>query len=75
MNRGNPCSPMLDRQCHVVGLVGIAVDGNIHSLVSPRSGDDRQTRVAGVHAGAIRKSAAPRRRADALVRELLGRAL
>lgn len=66
---GNSGSPMLDRQARVVGL---AFDGNIHSLGGAYSYDDRQNRTVGVHAGAIVEALKTVYRADALVQELLG---
>ena len=66
---GNSGSPMLDRQGRVVGL---AFDGNIHSLGGAYSYDESQNRTVGVHAGAIVEALRQVYRADALVQELLG---
>ena len=68
---GNSGSPMLDRQGRVVGL---AFDGNIHSLGGAYSYDESLNRKVGVHAGAIVEALRQVYRADALVQELLGSA-
>jgi Peptidase S46 len=68
---GNSGSPMLDRQGRVVGL---AFDGNIHSLGGAYSYDESQNRTVGVHAGAIVEALRQVYRADALVQELMGAA-
>ena len=68
---GNSGSPMLDRQGRVVGL---AFDGNIHSLGGAYSYDERLNRTVGVHAGAIVEALRHVYRADALVQELAGTA-
>ena len=66
---GNSGSPVLDRQGRVVGL---AFDGNIHSLGGAYSYDESRNRAISVHAGAIIETLRQVYRADALVQELLG---
>ena len=66
---GNSGSPMHDRQGRVIGL---AFDGNIHSLGGAYSYDESLNRKVGVHAGAIVEALRQVYRADALVQELLG---
>jgi hypothetical protein len=66
---GNSGSPLLNRKAEVVGL---AFDGNIHSLGGAFWFDDRLNRCVAVHAGAIVESMRKVYGADALVKELTG---
>jgi len=67
---GNSGSPMIDRQARVVG---IAFDSNIEGLPNEFLFRDEAGRAVGVHSAGIIESLRSVYRADALLRELLGR--
>jgi hypothetical protein len=66
---GNSGSPLLNRKAQVVGL---AFDGNIHSLGGAFWFDERVNRCVAVHSGAILEALRKVYGADALAKELSG---
>jgi Peptidase S46 len=66
---GNSGSPLLNRDAQIVGL---AFDGNIHSLGGAFWFDDRLNRCVAVHSGAILEALRKVYGAEGLARELSG---
>jgi len=66
---GNSGSPLINRSAEVVGL---AFDGNIHSLGGAFWFDERLNRTVAVHSGAILEALRKVYGADALAKELTG---
>ena len=64
---GNSGSPIIDRNADIVGL---AFDGNIHSLGGSFGYDETMNRCVGVHSAAILEALAKVYDAPALVKEL-----